>query len=234
MKIQKNLLNETSRYGDIEFQPLLGGIEFGIRFLYHTKWAAANYDFQYFLRTDDDYFVCLKKLLNELPWRPKHNLCWGNFHCAVKMTWIDESWMMFSRDIIDKFLNQDARTMLCHPHADQQIGMWLNNISGRLLFHDVRLNHVREFDWRARNVCATYMGVHQAFASRMLQLAKTSEDGAKTVPPISKFSSYCKYDTFDYRKLGGRYFYEPKPCVENTIWVKNHRLWLGEEGRVNE
>ena len=37
----------------------------------------------------------------------------------------------------------------------------------------------------------------------MLQLAKTSEDGAKTVPPISKFSSYCEYDTFDYRKLNG-------------------------------
>ena len=75
--------------------------------------------------------------------------------------------------------------------------------SGRLLFHDVRLNHVREFDWQARNVCVTYMGVHQAFASRMLQLAKTSEDGAKTVPPISKFSSYCEHDTFDYRKLNG-------------------------------
>ena len=77
------------------------------------------------------------------------------------------------------------------------------------------------------------MGVHQAFASRMLQLAKTSEDGAKTVPPISKFSSYCEYDTFDYRKLNGQYFYEPKPCVESAIWVKNHGLWLGEEGRVN-
>ena len=231
--IQENLLNETSRYGDIEFQPLLGGIEFGMRFLYHAKWAAANYDFQYFLRTDDDYFVCLKKLLNELPWRPKQNLCWGNFHCEVQMTWIDESWMLFSSDIIDKFLNQDARTMLCHPHAGQQIGIWLNNISGRLFFHDVRLNHVRAFDWQARNVCVTYMGVHRAFASRMLQLAKTSEDGAKTVPPISKFSSYCEYDTFDHRRLHDPYFYEPKPCVENSIGVKSHRMWLGEEGRIN-
>lgn len=232
-KIQKILLNETYRYGDIEFQPLLGGIEFGLRFLYHAKWAAASYDFQYFLRTDDDYFLCLKKLLNELPWRPNQNLCWGHFHCEVNMTWVDESWMMFSRDIIDKFLNQDARTMLCHPHADQQIAMWLNNISSRLFFHDVRLNHVGEFDWQARNVCVTHMGVHRAFASRMLRLSKTSEDGAKTVPPISNFSLYCGYDTFDYKKLGKSYRYEPKPCVENAIWVKHHRLWIGEEGRVN-
>ncbi|KAJ7384941.1 hypothetical protein OS493_018629 [Desmophyllum pertusum] len=76
-KIQQTLLNETSLYGDMEFQPLLGGVEFGLRFLYQAKWASANYDFQYFLRTDDDYFVCLDKLLNELPLRPKDNLCWG-------------------------------------------------------------------------------------------------------------------------------------------------------------
>ena len=234
-RIQQTLLNETSLYGDMEFQPLLGGVEFGIRFLYHAKWASANYDFQYFLRADDDYFVCLKKLLNELPLRPKDNLCWGNFHCGVNTSWIDESWMVFSRDIIGKFLNQDARTMLCHPHADQQIAMWLNNISGRLYFHDERLNHVvaDSFHWQARNVCETYMGIHQAFAPRMLQLGKESEDGAKTVPPVSNYSSYCGYDTFDYKKLPKPYFYEPKPCVENVLWVKNHRLWIGEEGKVN-
>lgn len=83
-KVQQTLLKEKSLYGDLEFQPLLGGVEFGLRFLYHAKWASANYDFQYFLRVDDDYFVCIKKLLNELPLRPKENLIWGNFHCGSK------------------------------------------------------------------------------------------------------------------------------------------------------
>lgn len=111
-KVQQILLQEKSLYRDLEFQPLIGGVEFGLRFLYHAKWASANYDFQYFLRVDDDYFVCIKKLLNELPLRPKQNLIWGNFHCEANTSWIDESWMLFSRDVISKFLNQDARMML--------------------------------------------------------------------------------------------------------------------------
>ena len=219
----------------MEFQPLLGGVEFGLRFLYHIKWASANYDFQYFLRTDDDYFVCVKKLLNELPRRPKENLIWGNFHCEANTSWIDESWMVFSRDVIGKFLNQDARTMLCHPHADQQIAMWLNNIPDRLYFHDVRLNHVvpDSFDWQTKSVCDAYLGIHRAFAKRMLQLGRSSGDGSKVVPPVAKYTTHCEYNTFDYKKLHKRYFYEPKPCVENVLWVKSHHVWIGEEGRVN-
>lgn len=228
-------MEETSLYGDIEFQPLLGGIEFGIRFLYHAKWASAKYDFQYFLRVDDDYFVCLKKLLNELPLRPKENLCWGNFHCQFNTSWIDESWMVFSRDVLSKFLTQDARTMLCHPHADQQIAIWLNNISDRVYFHDDRLIHVvpNSFDWQARDVCEKNMGVHRAFASRMLLLGKDSGDGAKEVPPVANYSAHCVYNTFDYNAFGPPYFYEPKPCVENVLWVTDHRLWIGAEGKVN-
>ena len=219
----------------MEFQPLLGGIEFGLRFLYHAKWASATYDFQYFLRVDDDYFVCLKKLLNELPLRPKKNLCWGYFHCELNTSWIDESWMLYSRNIIDRFLTQDARTMLCHPHADQQISIWLNNISDRVYFHDNRLHHrvSDSFDWQTRDVCDTYLGVHRAFAGRMLQLGKDSGDGAKKVTPVANYSVHCKSNTFDYKSFGGQYFYEPKPCIENVLWVKSHRLWIGAEGKVN-
>lgn len=220
----------------MEFQPLLGGKEFGLRFLYHIKWASATYDFQYFLRTDDDYFVCLKKLVNELPLRPKQNLCWGWFHCEYNNTWMDESWMVYSRDVIEKFLGQDARTMLCHPHADQQIGLWLNDIPDRLYFHDDRLNHLvpESFDWQASNVCYKHMGVHRAFASRMLQLGKDSRDGAAVVPALGNYSAYCQYKIFNYREFqGGRFFYEPKPCVENVLWVQSHRLWIGDEGKVS-
>lgn len=219
----------------MEFQPLQGGVEFGLRFLYQAKWASANYDFQYFLRTDDDYFVCLTKLLNELPLRPKESLCWGNFHCEAKTSWVDESWMVFSRDIIGKFLEQDTRTMLCHPHADQQIAMWLNNISDRLYFHDERLGHLvpNSFDWQASNVCDSYMGIHHAFAQRMLQLGRESGDGAKTVPPVANYSAHCKYDTFDYKMMGKLFFYEPKPCVEIVLLAKDHHMWIGEEGKVN-
>ena len=79
-------------------------------------------------------------------------------------------------------------------------------------------------------VCDAYMGIHRAFAKRMLQLGEVSGDGAKSVPPVANYTVHCEHDTFDYTKLGEDYFYEPKPCVENALWVKHHRMWIGEEG----
>ena len=70
---------------------MLGGREFGLRFLNHIKWAKAKFDFRFLLRTDDDYFLCLKRLLSELPVRPETSLVWGNFHCQGGITWVDES-----------------------------------------------------------------------------------------------------------------------------------------------
>ena len=215
----------------MEFQPLLGGIEFGLRFLYQIKWASAKYNFQYVLRTDDDYFVCLRRVRHELLFRPRKNLCWGYFHCEANTSWIDEAWMVFSHDIIESFIQQDSSTMVCHPHADQQIALWLNNISQRVYFHDERLNHLADdsFDWSAPDVCDKYIGVHRAFAYRMTQLGSLSGDGVKPVPPVANYSALCSTNLFDYKKLSYPYFYEPRLCVSNPIWVKHHRFWIGEE-----
>ena len=58
-----------------------GGINFALRYLWMLNWANARYKFEYFLRVDDDYFVCMDKLLLELPHRPRTKLYWGHVHC---------------------------------------------------------------------------------------------------------------------------------------------------------
>ena len=92
-RIQRNFIsNEKDKYKDIKLQPLKGGRgQFGFRFLNQIKWAAAKFNFQYLLRIDDDYFLCPKRLLFELPLRPKQNLVWGFFHCQAGITWLDEA-----------------------------------------------------------------------------------------------------------------------------------------------
>ena len=57
-------------------------------------------------------------------------------------------------------LAQNESTMLCHPHADQQIGLWLNKIFRKTFFHDTRLHDhppasfTRTFD-KIKNVCGS-------------------------------------------------------------------------------
>ena len=53
-----SLLQEGNQYQDMVFQPLRGGMEFGLRFLNQIKRVNANFEFKYLLKVDDDYFVC--------------------------------------------------------------------------------------------------------------------------------------------------------------------------------
>ena len=70
-KVQSVLANESAKYGDLEFMPIPKGYNFGLRLLWLMEWSVQRYDFDFFLRMDDDYFVCLKRLLFEIPFRPQ-------------------------------------------------------------------------------------------------------------------------------------------------------------------
>ena len=74
---QEQLLHE-----DLILAQSPGGINFALRYLWMLNWANARYQFEYFLRVDDDYFVCIDRLLYELPHRSKDKLYWGYVHCT--------------------------------------------------------------------------------------------------------------------------------------------------------
>ena len=79
----------------MRFQRLKGGVTFGIRFLYHMVWARLHYNFDYFLRMDDDYFFCLDRFLIELPVPMATNFALGYAHCVKRATRLDESMVLF-------------------------------------------------------------------------------------------------------------------------------------------
>ena len=218
----------------MELLPLRGGWEMGLRVLNFMKWAVAKFDFQYLLKTDDDYFLCLKRLLSELPLRPKENLVWGHFNCMIGITWVDEGFTILSQDIIHKFMSQNKSTMLCHPFGDQQIALWLMNIPTKLYFHDARLHHDPPASYfpklkNVTNVCDSYLALHGTYPEKMRYFGKNSNDSAKDVHPIPNFSSYCGTLLFDYRRFRGSYRYDPKPCIDNPSWNLQHKIYAGRE-----
>ena len=76
------LENEAAVYNDTLLTEVPGGLNFAIKYLWMLQWASERYDFQYYLRLDDDYFICLHKLMLELEsHRPKEKLQWGWLHC---------------------------------------------------------------------------------------------------------------------------------------------------------
>lgn len=75
------LQQEQSLHGDLILTQSPGGINFALRYLWILGWANERYSFQYFLRIDDDYFVCMDRLVRELQYRPRDKLYWGYMHC---------------------------------------------------------------------------------------------------------------------------------------------------------
>ena len=79
------LENESRAYGDILLSEAPGGVNFAVQYLWMLQWANETYDFQYFLRLDDDYFICFRKLMLELKVRPsQQNFQWGWLHCHLE------------------------------------------------------------------------------------------------------------------------------------------------------
>ena len=82
LHIHVPLHQEQLLHGDLILAESPGGVNFARRYLWVLNWANARYKFKYFLRVDDDYFVCIDRLFLELPHRPRKKLYWGHVHCS--------------------------------------------------------------------------------------------------------------------------------------------------------
>ncbi|CAB4037795.1 beta-1,3-galactosyltransferase 6-like, partial [Paramuricea clavata] len=81
------LENERRVHEDLLLTEVPGGVNFAVKYLWMLQWAKERYDFQYFLRLDDDYFICFDKLMLELEIiRPREKFQWGWLHCDRKVT----------------------------------------------------------------------------------------------------------------------------------------------------
>eukprot|EP00177_Eucheuma_denticulatum_P004739 GFKZ01008614.1.p1 GENE.GFKZ01008614.1~~GFKZ01008614.1.p1 ORF type:complete len:379 (-),score=33.73 GFKZ01008614.1:2457-3593(-) len=102
-----NLIQESEQYGDIVFQPLPSGYGdsehnlYALRARYQAKWALEHIEsFAFYLRIDDDSFLCLNKLIYELKALPREQFFWGRFWCREGRNRADENFMLFSHDVV--------------------------------------------------------------------------------------------------------------------------------------
>ena len=156
------------------FQHLEGGFLFGLRYLHQSVFAFLNYNFDYMLRMDDDYFFCMNRFLYELPVPMSPMFHWGWIHCQPKAVRPDESMLLLSRDLLQRFLRQPARQLKCHPSAGQMIGQWAEELglAAKIFRHEPRLHHhPRVSDvpalFRKQNLCQQYIGLHGCYAKDM-------------------------------------------------------------------
>lgn len=215
---------ESSLYGDLKFQNLQGGFEFGARMMYHMVFAMKNYNFDYLLRIDDDYFLCLKSFLQELPMPMEPSFLLGWIHRMVDtMVRPDEGFVLFSNDVIEKFLSQDPSKMKCHPLADIMIAEWAKDLNMRNIFHhDNRVHHVPVIRDKPslrneQNICSKYIALHGCYHHDMLLLWEHRGTINKRNGTLKDHSTlYAADGKFDWKMFIWRF--EPKLCITNPTW----------------
>ena len=228
----------------MRFQPLKGGIEFGVRFLFHMVWALTHYDFDYFLRVDDDYFFCLERFLWEIPLPMIRRFHWGFVHCILEIVRPEESMILLSRDLIEHFLLQNPVHVRCHPWADQMIGVWVTDLSENELYrHDDRLHHAPVVDQlpklrEVENKCRKYIGIHGTYANDMRLFWKqrgiitynftSKSDRVEQIGDLVTNSAVCELvHTFNYLVFEPEWQYEPKRCIYDPVWNTKKQTVLG-------
>lgn len=217
-------------------QPLQGGIEFGKRFMYHMVWALTRYDFKYFVRSDDDYFLCLQRLLKELPLSPPlQNFHWGYTHCIQELVRPEESLIMLSRDLVEKFLLQDPHEIRCHPLADQMLGVWVTDLNILTLFRtDDRLHHAPIVDRSPylryeKKVCNKYIAIHGTYGKDMrlfwrqrgdiINEFASEKERDQTIGNVMINSAECEIPhNFNFLLFEPEWQYEPKRCIYSPTW----------------
>ena len=226
-----NLLKERNEFKDLEFLPTTGGYWFSHRLLHAIFWVYERFDFKFFLRMDDDYFVCLNNLLGNLQHRKDDKfLYWGWMHCSVpKQIRMDEGFLILGADLVRE-IAQRNKSLCCHPFGDQMVAMWVNRLEQEgvnvtyFADNDRVVHRRKHLKNSTANLCENIIGIHQAYPELMVKywniskLYKPSSGFYKNVG-IKKYGDYCKYPKgLDWRAFSRTFWgYEPKTCWEPGV-----------------
>ncbi len=195
------------------------------------KWVKDNYVFDFFLRIDDDQFLCLDRLVGELRFRPKTSLYWGFIHCYPKIVRVDEGWMMLTQDLIEEALSKLNSTLPCHPFADQAVAVWMieSKYNVTYFYDNKRLEHrataYQEANFLGPDICEKYLSLHGSYPESMRKYWNATYKNELDVKQyevlgIPRYEDKCRHSNkiFDVNSFLPPYRHQLKPCKGIPTW----------------
>lgn len=139
--IRAGLAAESDTFGGLVVMELDRGMNFDAKLLWAMRWANDRYTFDFFLRLDDDYFLCLDRLLRELEANRERlgleaPLLFGGFRYCDGAARVDEAYLLFSAGLIARVVSID--TLMCAAHAGLSAGWWFGKGHQTNVHGDVR------------------------------------------------------------------------------------------------
>lgn len=239
------LKKEQEEYQDLELIPTKQGYWFSHRFLFGMFWGYEHYDFLFYFRVDDDYFVCLNNLMNDIQYRKDEQLLyWGWLDCDPKMVAIDEGFLLTSVDLVEELIKRN-NSMCCHPMGGQMVAMWVNRLEHEgydvTYFGDnSRLKHYRKYLKKEDGgICKSVIGIHESYPVYMYRYWNITNKNWFTIKSHEfvqverkEYSAYCKQPRgWDWTVLSAHWKHEPKPCWQPGLEWPELKKFKSHKGR---
>jgi len=174
------VFGDRTRAGTVTYSSNIGrGYgNFGFRGRFQMDWAREHADFKYFLRVDEDGYLCVSALLQDLNKMPREKLLMGRFHCDFKKTRMDENFMLLSRDILEYFA-QSWQANTLPFHGDSTLALNIGSQLSRLAkeeswtFRD-EPNRIRwDEEFELVDACTRYFWMHHLNSTQIRNIHST-------------------------------------------------------------
>lgn len=198
------LKEEADSHGDLVMIEVYKGMN-GVRLVEVMKWMSKRFVFDYFLRLDDDYFLCLRRLVDDLeitylvedslppPYIAQYShpaIYVGHRYCTKFGSRIDEAYLLLSAPLVNRVLS--IPDLQCSVHAGITTGWWFKpggqvNQEGDVEWvNDLRIDHNGKW-WQPEkkggapkeaypSVCEKRMAIHRSNVGQMDTLWAAAKD----------------------------------------------------------
>ena len=179
--LRKDIQDENSTYGDLLIlENIHDSYEtLSEKVLASLQWIHLNLDFRFVLKCDDDSFVRIPQLIDELEKQPQKQLYMGFFKggSTVHRTgkWKEPNWFLcdtylpyalgggyiLSSDVVE-YLSKNSPYLQHYKGEDVSMGLWLSPLKLHRI-HDVRF----DTEYKSRGCSNSYLVTHKQNAGDM-------------------------------------------------------------------
>lgn len=153
-----------------------------LKVLESFKWIDNNINFKHLLKTDEDSYVRVQKIINELRNKPEDRFYWGFFdgraHVKKRGKWSEKDWVLcdrylpyalgggyvISNDLVH-YVVQNSKFLKIYNNEDVSLGTWLGPLDINRI-HDPRFNT----EYKSRGCNNQYLITHKQTSMQMREL----------------------------------------------------------------
>ncbi|KAK3593254.1 hypothetical protein CHS0354_012344 [Potamilus streckersoni] len=170
------------------------------------KWIDKNVHFQFLFKGDEDTFIRVNVLLEELKSKPKNRLYWGFFdgraHIKTKGKWQEKDWFLCDRylpyavgggyvlssDLVH-YIAINSKVLKVYKSEDVSVGTWLGPLDITRV-HDTRFNT----EFRSRGCFNVYIVTHKQSEIDMRTLHFNLKETGRLCNQESKYRNSYIYN----------------------------------------